>query len=188
MPPAARRGFRHLTKRREKKRRLIWPSCPEALAVHREVGNRHALAQALGNLVALYRESGRPEAAEESGEQALAIVRAFGERANEGVALGQMAGLYHETGRHERAEAAFEQAVAIHRSVRNARWEGIHLCDWSLLRLSQGRHPEAGGLFREGIAILARIGDTVALESRRKEMQAACRAAGVSPFDSLRTP
>mgnify|MGYP003428754964 CR=1 FL=1 len=59
----------------------------QALAIHREIGNRCGEAVALENLANVLRNTGRVESAEASYEQALTIYRETGDRRAEGMSL-----------------------------------------------------------------------------------------------------
>ena len=155
----------------------------EALAIHREVGNRRFEGITLGYMAGLFQESGRGMQAEDCYERALVILRDTGDRQPEGVVLGNLASLYRDTGRLDTAARLYEEALAIHRQVGSRRFEGQHLCGYALLLISLHRNGEARETWLEGTTLLLKEGDTSFLERKSSEMRAACKAAGVNPFD-----
>ena len=99
----------------------------QALAIHREVGNRSSEGSVLGNLGYLHGIQGRMDEARSHYEQALAIHREVGNRRFEGVMLGNLAGPHWSQGRMDEAKAQLEQGLAIAREVGDGRLDGTML-------------------------------------------------------------
>ena len=125
----------------------------QALAIHREVGNRRSEGLTLGDLAILHREQGRVPETLEKFQQALAIVREVGDRRTEGLTLGNLAIFHHAQGRIPEALAHYQQALAIHREVGDRRVEGMVLGNLGDLLFSQGDLLFAGTHLRDAIAI-----------------------------------
>jgi tetratricopeptide (TPR) repeat protein len=85
----------------------------KALAIMREVGDRHGEGITLGNLGLSYSDLGQTSRAIEYYEQALAISREVGDRRREGYALFRLAQLAIDEGRHEEAIRQATEAVRI---------------------------------------------------------------------------
>ncbi len=129
----------------------------QALETHREVGDRGAERNVLGNLGSLHWSQGRVVEARAHYEQALAIAREVGNRRSEGKALGNLGALHYSQGRMDEARAHYEQALAIHREVGNRGFEGHVLGSLGGLHHAQGRHDEARAEYVAGEALLRAV-------------------------------
>ena len=154
----------------------------QALARHRETGNRRFEGMSLANLASVYSETGRLELSERTHYQALEIHREVGNRRSEGISLGNLANVHRATGRLESAMRGYEQALAIHREVGNRRFEGIHCTELAICLLDLKCLHDARETWRHGAAILGKMKDSE-LEYQTTSMHAACKRAGVPPFD-----
>jgi Tfp pilus assembly protein PilF len=85
----------------------------QALAIHREVGNRRNEGLTLGNLGTLEQLQRRYERARRYFEQALVITREVGNRRFEASVLGNLGSLIYETGDLAAAEQKLVQAIEI---------------------------------------------------------------------------
>ncbi len=131
----------------------------EALAIHREVGDRRNEGKVLGNLGLLSLDQGRMAEACEHLEAALAIQREVGNRRVEGIVLDSLGTLHRRLGRMEEARAHFEAALAIHREVGNRRFEGNALNNLGALHGDLGRMEEARVHFEAAVVIHREVGD-----------------------------
>ena len=88
--------------------------CSEkALAIAREVWNRHNEGNALGNLGDAYSGLGQVEKAIEYYEEALEIAKEIGTISDEGNALGNLGNAYSDLGQVEKAIEYYEEALGI---------------------------------------------------------------------------
>jgi tetratricopeptide (TPR) repeat protein len=101
--------------------------CEQALAIHREAGDRRREGNVLGNLGILHLHQRRPEKSRQILEQALAIFREVDNRRAEGSMLSNLGAVCMELGLPVEARRLYEQALAIHREVGNRRGEGMTL-------------------------------------------------------------
>ncbi len=141
----------------------------EALALHREVGDRLGEGAALGNrraegivlnsLANLYKNRGRMDEARRLYEEALALHREGGDRLDEGAVLGNLGILHFNQGRMEEAQRHYEQALAIYREVGGRRYESTVLSNLGVLHWGQGRIEEARRFFEAALAIDREVGD-----------------------------
>jgi len=84
-----------------------------ALTIAREIGNRDAEGNHLGNLGSVYRDLGQIEKAIEYYEQALTIAQEIGDRRGEGSQLGSLGNAYAERGQVEKAIEYYNMAYAL---------------------------------------------------------------------------
>jgi predicted ATPase len=131
----------------------------QALAIHREVGNRRSEGVTIGNLAGLYREQGRTQEALEDLQQALAIAREVGNRRGEGITLAELASLHHAQSRTQEALEHYHQALAIAREVGNRRAESKTLGSLAIIHREQGRSPKAQEHFHQALEIAREVGD-----------------------------
>jgi tetratricopeptide (TPR) repeat protein len=89
----------------------------QALAIHRQAGDRRFEGVALGNLAGVYHDTGRIEQAEKAYEQALAIDRKVVNRHHEGLHLCGFALCLLTLKRPPQARAAWQQGAAILREL-----------------------------------------------------------------------
>jgi predicted ATPase/class 3 adenylate cyclase len=130
-----------------------------ALAIHRDVGNRHDEGDVLGNLGDLHKEQGRKDEARSHYESALAIHREVGDRRGEGRVLGNLGNLHQEQGRMDEARAHLESALAIHREVGDRRFEGSVLGNLGAVHSTQGRMNHARAHYESALAIDREVGN-----------------------------
>jgi len=131
----------------------------QALAIHREVGNRRDEGIALTMLADLDRQQGRMEEARAHCKQALAVHRELGERRFEGKALCTLGILHAEQGRMDEARAQWEQVLAICRELDDRPTEGVVLGNLGALHLEQGRMDEARAHYERALAIHRDVGN-----------------------------
>jgi tetratricopeptide (TPR) repeat protein len=92
----------------------------QALAIHRQVGNRRFQGAVLGYLANLYVDTARAPLAEQAFKEALAAVREAGDRYWEGALLCASAKCLLEMGRAGEAAATWRQGHAILRELDDA--------------------------------------------------------------------
>jgi CHAT domain-containing protein/tetratricopeptide (TPR) repeat protein len=117
----------------------------EAVALHREVGDPLALAQALNELGASYLELGEVGLSREVREEALAMVRSTGDRQREAAILADLGATYWFTGALDAATDLFVLARASLREQGNRLGEAAttHNIGASLLFLGEPARAEA---------------------------------------------
>ena len=131
----------------------------QALAIHREVGNRRFEGNLLGNLGSVHMNQGRLEEAAAHYSQALTIHREVGNRRFEGIVLGYLGILNVQQGRIEEAAIHYTQSLAMAREVGYSRGEGVMLANLGALHKQQGRLEEAAAHYTQSLAILRKLGD-----------------------------
>ncbi|MCP4698572.1 MAG: tetratricopeptide repeat protein, partial [Gammaproteobacteria bacterium] len=92
----------------------------QALAIHREIGDRRGEGRDLGNIGVVYGNLDQYKALEYY-EQALVIIREIGDRRNEGTNLGNIGNAYSNLGQYAKALEYYEQALAIGRKIGDRR-------------------------------------------------------------------
>jgi tetratricopeptide (TPR) repeat protein len=97
----------------------------QALAIHRELGNRQGEGYVVSLMAVVYRHQGRIEEAVAANQQALALHRETGNRRGEGIIVGNLAILYGNQGRIEEALDANQQALVLFREASNRVGEAI---------------------------------------------------------------
>jgi DNA-binding SARP family transcriptional activator/Tfp pilus assembly protein PilF len=131
----------------------------QALAIHRETGDRRDEARAANSLAFTYVALGRYEEAVAALLGALELQREAGRRYGEGVALCNLGEAYVELGRHDEAIARSQEALAIAREVGSVRDQGYALYNLGRAHLELGRTAEAAELFQQALAIHQAAGD-----------------------------
>ncbi len=104
----------------------------QALAIHRETGDRRGEGQDLCGLGIAYARLGETRRAIEFYEQALAIAHEIGDRLNEGNALGNLGVAYAHLDETRRAIEFYEQQLVIVREIGDRRGEGHTLWNMSV--------------------------------------------------------
>ncbi|KAF0240454.1 MAG: hypothetical protein FD180_4927 [Planctomycetota bacterium] len=135
------------------------PLYVQAVALHREEGDRRLEAIALSGLADLYDVTGRVAEAESGFDRSLAMLREAGDKRGQGVTQGSLAGLYRQTGRFELSERMYEEALATHRESGNRRAEGATLGNLAALYLFSGRVAESESAIHRALSILRESGD-----------------------------
>ena len=128
-----------------------------ALTIFREIGDRRAEGNVLGNLASLRCQTGSPERGRELLEKALAIHREVGDRRGEGVSLGNLGILHYQAGSPEKARELLEKALAIHRNVENRGYECLVLGNLANLHYQTGHPERARELFEKALAIHRKV-------------------------------
>ncbi len=127
--------------------------CEEALAIHRELGDRRGKGRVLLTLGVLCWRLGRLEEAMRHYQEALAIQREASDRRVEGLVLGSMGVLHTEQGRMDEALQHYQEALAIHREVGDRTHEGLVLGNLGIVHFQQGRMEEALRHYEDALAI-----------------------------------
>jgi DNA-binding SARP family transcriptional activator/Tfp pilus assembly protein PilF len=123
----------------------------QALAIHRETGDRRSEAQTASHLAVTHLNLGRYEEAATALQAALTLQRQAGRRYGEGMALCNLAEAYVELGRHEEAIACAQDALQIFREVGSVRDEGYALYNLGRAYLELQRLSEAAALFTQAL-------------------------------------
>jgi tetratricopeptide (TPR) repeat protein len=131
----------------------------QALAIHREVGNRIGEGNVLGNLGNMCCDRGRIEDAQKYYESALAIHRETGNRRAEGLVLGNLGTLFGDIGPIGEAHRYYEAALAIAQEIGSRRQEGAVLGNLGTLLHAQGRSEEALASTEAALKIAREVGD-----------------------------
>ncbi len=130
-----------------------------ALAIARQLDDKHNEGVILGNLGLAYSALGEVRRAIEHYEQALAISREIGDRRGEGADLGNLGNAYSALGEVRRAIEHYEQALAIAREIGDRRGEGAHLGNLGLAYSALGEVRRAIEHYEQALAIAREIGD-----------------------------
>jgi tetratricopeptide (TPR) repeat protein len=125
----------------------------EALAIHRETGNRLSEGIVLGVMGTLEHEVGNEAVARQLQEQALAIHREVGNRRYEGVVLGNIGIRYFDAGEFAQAERFQLQALAIARETGDRRSEGLCLGNLALCSRGMQRREAEESLLLQALEI-----------------------------------
>jgi predicted ATPase/Tfp pilus assembly protein PilF len=133
----------------------------EALAVHRQRGDRDAEAVPLSLLGNVAQSQGDYPAARELLGQALPLHRAAGNRAREAAALSSMGNAAAKQGDLAEAQTLFEEALTISREVGNPAMEGSILNSLGMLAAYQKDLAHARTRFEQSLARNREVGDPV---------------------------
>lgn len=130
----------------------------EELAIARELLDKRATANAIGNLGVARWAVGRPEAVPCFEEQ-LALAREIGDRHIEATALGNLGGVAWRAGDLPAAIARYRERLAIAREIGDKRAEGSALGNLASTLAQTGKIDEAIALYEQRLAIALAIGD-----------------------------
>jgi tetratricopeptide (TPR) repeat protein len=131
----------------------------QALAISKEIGDRHGEGNQLGNLGLAYYALGQVERAIEYHERALAISKEIGDRHGEGNRLGNLGIAYHALGQVERAIEYYKQALSIAKEIGDRRGEGTWLGNIGVAYHALGQMERAIEYYKQALAISQEIGD-----------------------------
>lgn len=139
----------------------------EALAIHREVGDRRGELGALNNLALVTARAGSHLARSRVYlEQALVICREIGDRFAEGVVTFNLAVNSERGGDHPTAEAYYAESLAVRREIDAREGEGETLTYQGDFYRDQGDYARARAHFEQAQDLLRAMGD------RRREGRA----------------
>lgn len=139
----------------------------EALAIHRETGNRLMEGLVLSRFAADLAERGRPEEALRLADEALRVLREAGHRPGVAVVVGNSAAALAALGRTEEAERAFREGIAVTQSLGSRRNEGVFRGNYANFLMDRGRTGEADEMYASAQAIHAEVGNPVAAAVHR---------------------
>jgi DNA-binding SARP family transcriptional activator len=131
----------------------------QAMAIHREAGDRLGQAQATNNLAFHYRMLGRHDEAAATLLDALDLYRQVGHRYGESIALCNLGEAYLELGRYDDAIARSREALAVIREIGSARLEGYALYNLGRVDLDLGRTAEGAGQLERALGLHGSAGD-----------------------------
>ena len=131
----------------------------EAIAIHRELGDRRGEAIARGLLGGLLQTQGQTAAARAHYMAALETLQITGDRGFEGNILSNFGSLCASRGHMEEAKRLLEEALLIHRELGNRRFEGVTLTTLGQLHGGQGRIAEWSACEEAALAIHREVGN-----------------------------
>jgi DNA-binding SARP family transcriptional activator len=131
----------------------------QAMAIHRETGDRQGQAQAANNLAFHYRLLGRHEDAAATLLDALDLKRQVGHRYGESIALCNLGEAYLELGRYDDAIARSREALAVIREIGSARLEGYALYNLGRIDLDLGRIAQGAEQLEQALGLHRSAGD-----------------------------
>ncbi|HTS95345.1 MAG TPA: BTAD domain-containing putative transcriptional regulator [Streptosporangiaceae bacterium] len=131
----------------------------QAMAIHRETGDRQGQSQAANNIAFHYRLLGRHEEAAAVLLEALALKREVGHRYGESIALCNLGEAYLELGRLDEATARSQEALAVIREIGSARLEGYALYNLGRIDLARGRTDPGAGRLEQALGLHRSAGD-----------------------------
>jgi tetratricopeptide (TPR) repeat protein len=115
----------------------------DALAIHRQEGNRRGEAVTLTNLVNALADAGRWQEMWAVADEARAAHQALGARRSEGILLSNLCGIALSCWELDRAEALGQQAIRICRAHGVTLFEGQALLNLGIGALTERRHDDA---------------------------------------------
>jgi CHAT domain-containing protein/tetratricopeptide (TPR) repeat protein len=130
----------------------------QAVAIHREIGDRNAVGRDLGNIGVVYWNIGQDEKALDYYEQALAIFRGIGNRSGEGQELGNIGLVHWKLGRYDNALQYYEQALEIQRKIGDRSDEEMSLTCIGNVHVNLGQYEKALEYYEQALAIARKIG------------------------------
>ncbi|MFF2436663.1 tetratricopeptide repeat protein [Streptomyces sp. NPDC058107] len=130
-----------------------------ALAVFRELGDRHGEGGALNNLGTALRQVRRFEEAIDAETQAAAVFRELGDRHSEGTALNNLGTALQEVRRFEEAIDAHTRATAVFHELGDRHGEGQALGNLGIALQEVRRFEEAIDAHTRATAVFRELGD-----------------------------
>ena len=115
----------------------------QALAIAKEIGDKHGEAVVYGNLGIISRRLRDYEKAQEYYEKALAIFEEIGYRDGEAVEYLNLGACFQSLGMYNVAEKCIKRALLISKNIGHNLSEFKCLCQLTLLKLSQFNFKEA---------------------------------------------
>ena len=132
----------------------------EALSLSRELGDRHGIAAALGNLGMVCYDQGDYPAAMARHEESLTIWRELGNQRGIARTLIALGNIVYSQGDELKAESLYEQSLAIERELGDQRAIAIVLNNLGMVaEYYRGDYPAAQRLHEEALAIRRELGD-----------------------------
>jgi predicted ATPase len=139
------------------------PLLEEALALHRQLGDRHGIATCLLTMGIVARRHGDRRAAQSYFEQSVALLRALDDGPNTARALIALAMVLRLEGEHGRARRLLEEALALARAAGALRRAAEALEELHQIEHELGDDAAAAALFKEEWELAERAGDRRAL-------------------------
>jgi tetratricopeptide (TPR) repeat protein len=131
----------------------------ESLAVSRETGEPHLVANALSNLGAIVLAAGDEARAAVLLEEAVVRAREAGDERVAALAINNLGDLALTVGDYERAEPLFEESLALLRARGDTANVARALFNLGAVALQVGRLEDARARFRESVALGRETGD-----------------------------
>jgi len=126
----------------------------QALDLHRQDGDAHALANALQDLSVAYSRLGRLGDASACLQEVVALRRSLGSTGALAAALNNLGHYYYRGGDYERAWATYQEGLSILARVPNRRVESALLCSMGELRRDQGSFEESLKLYNRALELI----------------------------------
>jgi CHAT domain-containing protein/Tfp pilus assembly protein PilF len=131
----------------------------QALAIHREIGDRRQEGGQLTNIGNVYNRLGQYLKAVEYYQQASNIFREVGDKDWEGTSLANLGVIFHQLDGDPIALEYYQQALTLHREIGNQFGEGIDLFNLGGVYNKLGQYTEALEYYRQALIIFEEIGN-----------------------------
>jgi tetratricopeptide (TPR) repeat protein len=131
----------------------------QALALFRELGDRHSEARALSNLANSFRDLGRFSEARQASEQALTLFRELGDRHSEARALSNLGSVHRDLGQFQKARQASEQALTLFRELGDRHSEARALSNLGSVHRDLGQFQKARQASEQALTLFRELGD-----------------------------
>jgi tetratricopeptide (TPR) repeat protein len=135
-----------------------------SLALHRQLGNKHGIANALAELAAALWEQDQdgayPAQFESLLEESLALHRDLGEKSGVAALLGHRGMRAWARGQTENAQTSLTESLLLYREVENRRGIARVLGQQGLVAYSWRDYAQAAALCRESIPLHRAVGET----------------------------
>ncbi len=129
------------------------------LEIAREIGNKLAEAQALGELGGVYSSLGQHKTALSYLQQKLAVAREIRATKEEGLALGGLGSLHIFKGNYRRGIKYSQQALVIAREIGDREMEGLVLMWLGGTHISRRRYKQAIAYLQQQLSISTQTGN-----------------------------
>jgi tetratricopeptide (TPR) repeat protein len=131
----------------------------ECIAIGEKIGQKRAVAAALGQTAQMESDSGKPDAALASYQKSVALFREIGSNKEAADVLIDMASVYNARGQSDQALDLFKQALQIERDAGDQNNEALCLNNIATIDLAKGDVESAFTYFQQALQLGEKIAD-----------------------------
>jgi tetratricopeptide (TPR) repeat protein len=131
----------------------------ECIAIGEKIGQKRAVAAALGQIAQMDANMGKPDAALASYQKSVALFREIGSKKEAADVLIDMASVYNTRGQNDQALDLFKQALQIERDAGDQNNEALCLNNIGTLNLARGDIESAFTYFQQALQLGEKLAD-----------------------------
>ena len=129
------------------------------LKISEELGDKHSISSAIGNMGVVYNKEGNYEKATECYEKQLQISLELNDKRSESMVTGNIGNIYYNQGNYEKANEYYQKQFRLAIELGDKHGAISVAVNTGNIFFSRGDYPKAAENYREGLKMAEELGD-----------------------------